>query len=235
MMMQSVRAVGVIAKAPVVGKVKTRLVPPLDPEQAAQLYGAFLRDTLLKALTVPETSVTLFHPPVDDPSTLDELLPAGVTCVEDTGSGLSDGMQQAFDYCFNHNATVAVLIGADLPTLPASFINEAFTVLECSGDDVVLGPSADGGYYLIGLRAVQPVLFDRMVWSTSDVLKQALDRARRAGLQVALLGTWHDIDDPSDLLQLMREFAHESAPTAPTTRRVLSEIWPAIAREEGYG
>lgn len=222
------RVVVVMGKTPEPGMVKTRLAPPLDPRQAALLYGAFLRDTLLTALAVRDASVILVHPPANNLALLDELLPTGVTRVEDTGADLGDSMNQAFHYCFEHDAGSVVLIGSDLPTLPAAIIEAAFAQLERDTSDVVLGPSIDGGYYLIGLRAVQPTLFESMAWSTSRVLDGTLARARRARLRTTLLLPWHDIDRPADLEPLIRELASDSLLTAPTTRRVLATIWPAI-------
>ncbi len=223
------RAVVVMGKVPTSGTVKTRLVPPLNPQQAARLYGAFLHDTLVTALAVPAAHVILFHPPDDDQAALHDIVPVGVACVEDTGTNLGDSMQQAFRHCFNHSATSVVLIGSDLPTLPTQIVETAFTHLDDSANDVVLGPSLDGGYYLIGLRTDQPALFEGMVWSTSRVLEQTLDRARRAGLHTALLEPWRDIDRPSDLEALVEELAHNPRLTAPATRRVLAAIWPAVA------
>lgn len=224
------RAVVVMGKVPVPGSVKTRLVPPLDPRQAARLYGAFLRDTLLTALAVQDASVVLCHPPADDLSPLRHLVPTGVTWIEDSGTGLGDSMHQAFRYCFERDVASVVLIGSDLPTLPVEIIETAFTRLERAIGDVVLGPSIDGGYYLIGLRVVQPALFEGMIWSTERVLEQTLERARRAGLRTTLLVPWHDIDRPTDLEPLRRELASDALLTAPTTRRVLATIWPAITR-----
>ena len=224
------RAIVVMGKAPVPGTVKTRLVPPLDTEQAAQLYGAFLQDTLLTARAVPNAAVYLSHPPADDPSTLRKLVPVGVCCIEDMKTDLGDSMDHAFRHCFERDAASVVLIGSDLPTLPADHIELAFDHLEQAVSDVVLGPAVDGGYYLIGLRAAQRILFTNMVWSTSRVLEQTLVRARRAGLRTVLLKPWRDVDLPSDLEALRRELAHDSTLAAPTTRQVLTTIWPDVAR-----
>jgi rSAM/selenodomain-associated transferase 1 len=217
-----------MGKSPTPSVVKTRLSPPLDPQQAAQLYGTFLRDTLLAALAVQDSAVILSHPPTDDLPALLALVPPGVTTIEDPGTDLGDSMDRAFRHCFERGITSVVLIGSDLPTLPTRFIEEAFAGLEHADSDVVLGPSDDGGYYLIGLRAAQPTLFEGMVWSTDRVLSQTVERARRANLRTTLLAPLHDIDRPADLTRLIDELAADPGLTAPTTRQTLAAIWPAI-------
>jgi uncharacterized protein len=224
MRIASRRAIGVVGKAPEPGTVKTRLSPPLDPQRAALLHGAFLRDALLRALTIRGASVSLVHPRGSDQHVLASLLPDGVACIEETGSNLGHTMDEAFRSLFARGAAVAVLTGADLPTLPASRIDEAFVALEQGTCDVVLGPAEDGGYYLIGLRAPQPILFERVDWSTDRTLAQTLDRAREAELRVSLLAPWYDVDCPDDLERLRRELTDDPDLDAPTTRLVLPAI-----------
>lgn len=218
------RAIGVIAKAPQPGAVKTRLCPPLDLWQAALLHGAFLRDTLTSALTIRDASVTLFHPPVADPRMLADLTPDGMARVAESGSGLGHAMRDAFQHLFSTGAHSAVLIGSDLPTLPAAHIDAAFTALERGSCDVVLGPAEDGGYYLIGLREPRPSLFERIDWSTDRVLEQTRDRARSAGLRVTHIGPWHDVDSPDDLRRLQAALKDNPSLPAHETRHVLSVI-----------
>ncbi len=226
------RVIVVMGKAPEPGAVKTRLIPPLDPEQAAQLYGAFLRDTLLTALAVRDAQVILVHPPTNDLSLLDPIVPLGVTRVEDFGTDLGDSMNWAFQYCFDRDALHVVLIGSDLPTLPEEILETAFDRLENHSSDVVLGPSIDGGYYLIGLRSVQPDLFTGIIWSGSRVLDDTLAQSRRTGRHTTVLLPWHDIDRPADLEPLRQELDAGSKHVAPTTRRVLTIVWPTAMQTD---
>lgn len=206
------------------GSVKTRLSPPLDPAQAALLYGAFLRDTLSSALRVREAAVYLFHPPAPGGAALEVPLPDGVTCVEERGAGLDNAMHGAFEQLFALGATAVVLIGADLPTLPRERIEDAFSALRSGRIDLVLGPAEDGGYYLIGLRASQPALFENVDWGSERVLAQTLDRARDAGLEATLIDPWHDVDTPDDLRRLARELEADPCLAAPATRQTLATI-----------
>src|SRR5687768_14428029 len=125
------RGLGIMAKAPLAGVVKTRLMPPLDGEQAALLYSAFLRDTILLGLSVPECRISVVHPPAADMSGLQSLLPQGVELVQQSGSGLGEALHGAFEHMWSRGAGAAVLIGSDSPTLPATILDDAFSTLEC--------------------------------------------------------------------------------------------------------
>ncbi len=114
-----------------------------------------------------------------------------------------------------------LLIGSDTPTLPAAVLHEAVDLVASGGPDVVLGPSEDGGYYLIGLRARRPELFVEMPWSTGTVLAETVRRAEALGLTVALLPTWFDVDTPPDLARLAASLAASDEPAAPHTRRFI--------------
>ena len=212
-----------MGKVPVPGEVKTRLVPPLTSDEAARLYGAFLTDTLYMAVSVNHAMVMVFHPPSDDSSPLRDIVPSGVACIEERGADLGHSMHLAFLTLFGEGAAHAVVIGSDLPTLPASLLEGAFDALE-SGSDVVIGPSFDGGYYLIGLRQPQPALFESMVWSTDQVLNQTLARARAAGLKVEILSEWYDVDDVADLKWLISNLETNPQLRVESTRRVLATI-----------
>ena len=114
-----------------------------------------------------------------------------------------------------------VLIGSDNPTLPQSLIEQACAALDA--DDLCIGPSADGGYYLIGLREPHLGVFDAIEWSTSRVYGQTLARAERLGLRVASLPEWYDVDEPSDLVRLQRA-GRAPETVAPHTRAALQRL-----------
>ncbi len=212
-----------MGKVPVPGQVKTHLVPPLTSHKAARLYGAFLTDTLDSAILVNNTRVKQFHPGIEDSSPLLEIVPPGVACINESGADLGHSMHLAFLKLFGEGAAHAVVIGSDLPSLPASLLERAFVALE-SGSDVVIGPSADGGYYLIGLRSPQPTLFEDMVWSTDQVLNQTLDLVRAAGLEVEILNEWYDVDNLADLEKLIFDLETDPELRAEATRRTLATI-----------
>jgi glycosyltransferase A (GT-A) superfamily protein (DUF2064 family) len=139
------------------------------------------------------------------------------------GLGLGAGLESAFrDGLAAGFSTVAVL-GADTPTLPPDFVGEAFAALE-AGCDVALGPCADGGYYLLAARALQPQLFRDMTWSTSSVAQVTLGRCAAAGLRTRILPAWYDVDDADSLAQLQLELGRVGSSCARATRMVLAQI-----------
>ncbi|MDQ3547777.1 MAG: TIGR04282 family arsenosugar biosynthesis glycosyltransferase [Chloroflexota bacterium] len=221
--MQS-RGLGIMGKAPVAGAVKTRLTPPLDGQQAALLYQAFLRDVLMVGLAVPECCVSLVYPPTTDESGLRSLLPPGVSLVPQHGAGLGEGLLGAFRQLWSRGASAVVLIGSDSPTLPLSLLVGAFMTMERGECDVVLGPADDGGYYLIGLRDDQPSLFDDIAWSTDTVMRQTLERAESLGLRVRQLDAWYDVDDAVSLARLVEELGSDPCQHAPATRAALQTL-----------
>src|SRR5262245_31465488 len=161
------RAVIVIGKAPLAGVTKTRLVPPLSSEDAATLYRAFLLDTLALALGLIWEQTSLIHPGGHGPA-LRGLVPDGIHLIEQTGTGLGDALAYAFEHQFAQGSESAILIGSDNPTLSAEPIAAAQRALD-DGADLVIGPTSDGGYYLIGMRQPQPGVFQDIDWSTDRV------------------------------------------------------------------
>jgi rSAM/selenodomain-associated transferase 1 len=218
------RALGIMGKAPEPGRVKTRLIPPLDAEQATLLYRAFLRDAMLTGLMVEACSVSVIYPPSCQLALLDPLLPAGVSRIEQAGNGLGEGLQSAFQALWQAGARVVVLVGSDSPALPVGYIEEAFVTLERGSTDVVVGPADDGGYYLIGLRDDHPELFTDIAWSTDRVLAQTLQRANARGLRVHQTPPWYDVDDSASLDRLVIDLGNDPRLAAPATRAALQTI-----------
>ena len=145
------------------------------------------------------------------------------------GAGLGDRERGVFEDLFRDGFSPVVLIGSDLPGLPAERIGEALGRLAAGRDTVVLGPSADGGYYLIGLvrpRAGDPgpELFTDIRWSTAWTRADTVAAAERCGLQVALLDPWRDVDDADDLARLRAGLAGGAAGGAPATAALLREL-----------
>jgi uncharacterized protein len=211
----------VFARIPRPGQVKTRLTSVLSGREAADLYEAFLLDSLdqYRALGV---DVRLY---LADPLHLapDELRVFELFAQE--GPDLGARMQQAFIETFGAGYARAVIIGTDHPTLPSEFIEMAFEALR-EPMSVSIGPSEDGGYYLLGLNDFFPDLFENMSFSHSHVFNRTLHRATRAAENVTVLPEWYDIDRPQDLLRLADEV--DLMPQAARTRHIIRELHPRL-------
>ncbi len=213
------RALAIVCKAPRPGQAKTRLAPPLTFEEAASLAGAFLLDTVALGLSLSWDSVVVMHPR-EDGALLRPMLPRGVQVCQQRQAGLGAALREAFERCFKQGHQRVVLIDSDSPTLPLSILRDACAGLE--EHDLAIGPSADGGYYLLGMREPRLQLFDGIAWSTSSVYAQTLERA--AGLKVLSLDEWYDVDTAEDLARLEADLAHQPATTAPNTRAVMERV-----------
>lgn len=214
-------AVVVVAKAPVVGKVKTRLCPPLDYEQAAKLYSGFLLDAIEIALQVPDSTVMAVCPSQDDANMLSQLLPSQVGYIVQSDAGLTDALLTSFTQCLEKGYQKVLCTSSDNPTLPIAYLHQAIDKLD--EVELVLGPSEDGGYYLIGAKLAYPTLFENMIWSTDTVLKETLERANASKLSTILLPFWYDLDTYQELARFMTELAHGEN-NAKHTRAALNSL-----------
>ena len=210
----------VFAKVPIPGRVKTRLAEMLDLQDAARLYGAFLQDLLLKYSELP-AHVRLYLAPVDEPLP-PGFAPAGVTLLQQKGEGLGERMLNAFVETFAAGYERAVVVGSDHPTLPAAFIELALAELE-EPLSIVIGPATDGGYYLLGMNDLFPLLLRDMSFSHADVFEQTMERAGHLDAGVTVLPEWYDVDAPGDLVRLVAELRN-NPDAAPRTREMLEEI-----------
>jgi len=179
--------------------VKTRLSPPLSPEAAARLYQAFLEDVLEVARRLPGLTLALAYSPESAAPFFRGLVPPEVRLFPQTGADLGERMHRAFEWACAADFEAVLLRGADTPDLPEEVILEGDAALKEGRAQVVLGPSRDGGYYLVGLTRPQPELFQGPAWSTPGVLEETLSRARALSLTVHLLPPWEDIDTFPDL------------------------------------
>lgn len=233
-------AIGVMAKAPRPGFSKTRLCPPLQPDQAAALSAAFLRDiTENIALAGTQASVAGYvaYAPAGQEAMFDGHLAAGTGLVLADGSPLMPPNVTGFGRCLLHAILAmlarghgaAVVVNSDSPTLPTDVLVRAATALLADGDRIVLGPAEDGGYYLLGMKAAHAHLFADIAWSTDTVAETTRSRAAEMGVEVVELPTWYDVDDHASLERLVDETtsADEAVPIrtsypAPFTIRALS-------------
>ncbi len=201
-----------MAKAPITGRSKTRLTPRLSPELAAELSGAFIRDAVALAAaatpaTAPSTvtSVVAISPP-EATAAFDELV-AGVGQIAQIGDDLGQRLNHVMSTALDQGFEQVVAINADGPTLPAQFIADAFDRLDEADTDVVLGPTEDGGYYLIGWKQPHSRIVTDVEMSTPSVLADTLATAAELNLRVSLLEPWYDVDEPADLDRLIDDIA----------------------------
>ena len=192
-------AVAVKAKAPRAGHVKTRLCPPLSAAEAAALARAFLLDAIALVRGLDGVRPALAFAPAEARALFAELAPGFALLAQRPGD-LGARMRGALEDLLARGAPGAILVGSDVPTLPRGVLAHAVSRLRDA--DLVLGPSEDGGYYLIGVRAPRPALFEAIAWSTDTVCAETVARARSLGLDVVLLPTWFDVDTPADLDRL---------------------------------
>lgn len=197
-------ALVVFAKLPEPGTVKTRLTTLLTPTEAAQLYEAFLHDSL-DAYAQLDADVRLYLAPSDCPVP-EEFTPDGVSMHTQRGDGLGARMLNAFVETFVAGYERVFIIGTDHPTLPLVFVERGFEEL-LTPLSIVLGPSDDGGYYLLGMNEVYPQLFEGMAYSHPDVFAQTLERAESTGAAVSVLPSWYDVDTPDALRRLVADLA----------------------------
>ena len=188
------RALAMFAKTPLPGQVKTRLTPPLSAEEGADLYRRMLLDTIARTRVLPMDAFICYEG--EDRFFRDNV--PGFPLFAQRGEGLGARLERAFDELTFMGYASRVVIGTDAPDLPLAYIEEACRLLE-SGSDAVFGPAEDGGYYLVALSCACGELFRDIPWSGPDVLARSLERAGQAGLAVALLPTWYDVDSFQDL------------------------------------
>lgn len=192
------RGLIVFAREPLPGAVKTRLAAAVGDQSAADLYESMLQDVLKTVRQLNDIEVVVFWDCEEKTLSLLAKQYRFNSRIQISGS-LGQRMQAAFEEMFADGCEICCVIGSDAPDLPPKYIQNAFQLLVTSQVDVVLGPSLDGGYYLLGLRQVWPQLFANISWSTADVLEQSLTAAQGLGLKTTLLPEWQDIDTIEDL------------------------------------
>jgi rSAM/selenodomain-associated transferase 1 len=230
-------AMAIMAKAPRAGKVKTRLAPPLTLEQSAALNICFLKDTAEALVEVESASGVICYTPVGDEAAFDGLLPESFMLIAQRGDKFGERLLCATRDILACGYGSVCLIDSDSPTVPAAAFQQAVRELTREGDRIVLGPSHDGGYYLIGLKQAHAKVFENITWSTSSVCEETLERAREAGLEVVMLPLWYDVDDGFTLAMLreeliegnMPEFAAMSGYGAPHTKQFLATMRETVA------
>ncbi|MBW4039700.1 MAG: glycosyltransferase [Acidobacteria bacterium] len=204
----SMCALAIMAKAPRPGKVKTRLSPPLTPDQAAAINTCFLRDTTMNIASLTEQMAcagVISYTPIGDEHLFDGLLPAGYRLVPQRGDGFGERLLTTAQDLFDCGFASVCLIDSDSPTVPKEAFAMAVDALQRPGDRIVLGPSHDGGYYLIGMKQAHAAPFENITWSTSSVYSETVAAIHRNGVELVTLPLWYDVDDAATLAVLRSE------------------------------
>jgi rSAM/selenodomain-associated transferase 1 len=207
----------VFAKEPRPGLAKTRLISALGARGAAALASAFLADTLALVAALPLARLVVVYDGEDAARRFDPT----VTVWPQGGGDMGERMERALARALADTPLV-ILIGSDLPGLPPSVIEDARRFL-LDGADVTLGPAADGGFYLIGLRRCPAGLLSGLPWSVAETRQRSEERFAALGLRVARVASWFDVDCPQDIDRL-RERVARGVVVAPATRRALAEL-----------
>jgi rSAM/selenodomain-associated transferase 1 len=217
-------AVAIMAKAPRAGEVKTRLCPPLSQTEAAELYRCFLLDKIAQVNALGRATPVVSYTPSEAQQWFEELIPSHFMLLPQHGDDLGARILSTFEQLFDHGHTQVMVIDSDTPTLPTVCLEQALELMTERHNDVVLGPTEDGGYYLIGLRHAHRELFEHMPWSTSQVFPETRRRSLQYGLTVACTEYWYDIDMPEDLIRLRQSLDHVQDGLAWHTRRFFQEF-----------
>jgi rSAM/selenodomain-associated transferase 1 len=193
-----------MVKAPIAGFVKTRLTPPLSPSEAASLAHCFLKDIVDSLKRVSPKIIVAFTPP-EGRVVLERSLSKQLLWFAQKGNDLGERLNSAVAHARDLGFNPIIVLGADSPTIPASFIETGLNALVSRETDVVLGPTTDGGYYLIGLNRSQPELFQDIQWSSPSTFQQTARKANQLNVRLLTLPEWYDVDTPADLITLSNE------------------------------
>ncbi len=224
----TIRMLIIVAREPQPGRTKTRLCPPLDGQTAAALYACFLHDVLTIARQVEDVQPVIAYAPETAAAYFQRLAP-DLSAHAQQGNNLGERLDHALQLALSSTdpasapqKRTAIVMSSDNPDLPVDYVRMAFARLD-QGADVVLGPTSDGGYYLIGLHTPQPRLLREVPMSTPTVLNDTLALAHALKLQVALLPEWYDIDTVADLRRLQATLTTADATVAPATRAFFAD------------
>ena len=219
------RVLVIMAKAPRPGAVKTRLAPSLSHEAVTDFYCCLLEDTLALARSLSDVEVAIMSP-ASDVDELAQLAGHEATVVAQKGEGLAAGLTSVFAHFAENHRRRTIAFNSDSPHLPRSVLEDAFETL--AAHDVVVGPTYDGGYYLVGAKASHPSLFAHHGMGTSSALERLLSRARALELSVGFADAFYDIDVADDLTRLATELRLAPA-RAPRTAEWIKEWGDAVA------
>jgi hypothetical protein len=210
----------IMAKQPLVGRAKTRMCPPLSPQEAADLSEALLLDTIALVSHLTGIDLALAITPPSSQAFFSRVTPPGTRLLPVEGENIGACLVQALGALLNLGYRKVMALNADSPSLPVEFIVQAADLLDQA--DLVLGPGEDGGYYLLGMKRLHAGVFDEIAWSSPRVLDQTLQRSHALGLMVAMTPPWYDIDTAAELKRLDKDLRELPVDRLPNTRRVLA-------------
>jgi hypothetical protein len=221
-------ALAVMAKAPRAGRVKTRLAPPLTLDESAALNICFLRDMFMNIGEVSGAAGVVVYTPKGEETAFEGIVPDDFGMLLQRGDGFGERLLAAAEDLLACGFGSCCLIDSDSPTVPHVALQQAVSVLSQPGDRIVLGPTDDGGYYLIGMKRAHAGIFENILWSTGSVFEQTMERAAELALDVTLLRRWYDVDDGATLERLCEEMFGEGniadAYAAPHTREFVAKL-----------
>lgn len=209
-------AIGIVCKTPAAGQSKTRLSPPLRPEECEAISVCFIRDVAAKVQALAkggDVAACAVYTPAGSEAALRALLPDGFPLLAQGEGDLGVRMAKAVADLLAAGHAGVILIGSDSPTMPVAILRAAIDAVR-GGDNVVLSPALDGGYTLIGLSQPHPRLFADIPWSTGEVHRLTQLRAREIGLPVVNVPGWYDVDDAASLAMLDNEMRGIALPSA---------------------
>jgi hypothetical protein len=221
----------VFARAPELGRVKTRLCPPLTADEALALHRALVEDTLAHVETVQRPSLSrllLLSRPLIHPNDLE--IPKAWTVGIQSPGDLGEKLASLFYTSFRRGVSRVVVLGSDSPTVPLEVIHDAFRALDRV--DVAIGPSSDGGYYLLGARQFLPELFRGIHWGSSEVLHQTRKAIDVLGVSYELLVPWYDVDRARDLERLREEIDYLQRSRPDLLPRRVMAVLPEPSKSE---
>lgn len=214
-------AMAIMAKESRPGLCKTRLTPPLTPEEAACMNTAFLRDISANiaaaARSAPIQGYAAYWPLGAEPF-FDNILAPGFKLYHPPEPGIGRALFRTAEALLDVGHRSVCMVNSDSPNLPPAFLVRAVHALHAPGERIVLGPSEDGGYYLIGLTRFRARLFEDIDWSTERVTGQTLQRAAELGLEVVMLPPWYDVDDAAMLARLARDVRNPPPEASPAAQ-----------------
>jgi rSAM/selenodomain-associated transferase 1 len=225
--MIGMNAIVIMAKEPEPNKVKTRLIPALDPISASKIYKAFLMDRIHQIKEISDVDSFIAYTPQSAESFFKEIAPENFILIPQEGNDLGERLSNVSYELFERGYQKIVIMDSDSPNLPSRYITSSFYHLDET--DVVLGPTEDGGYYLVGLSRHAPGIFKDIPWSTSEVMEITKKRAIKGGRSIHMLEKWYDVDTKEDLIRLKNELEKESEQVndmnfCTNTFKIVSEI-----------
>ena len=219
----------VVAKAPVPGEVKTRLVPHFSPAEAADLFRCFLRDRIKEMGQLKEIDLAVAFTPTEARETFARITSNGFKLFAQKGEDLGQRLNNVFIEKLARGYDAVSIIDSDTPDLPGAIVEQSFRILMSGEVDAVYGPCDDGGYYLVGMRRPHPELFEEIPWSTAAVLDITLEKAARLGIKTKLLPVWNDLDTFEDLVGFYAKHRNK----LPSEKWAGEKTFNYLARMEG--